>query len=109
MALPPDDHHESGSSGCAMESTLVTNGTFTIHPGGSSEYSYAYGPGGFEGLKHNYYTLLSAILASIGGLLFGYNQGVIANVLVMEDFKLRWAMTDWQEGVMSKKNPIFKW
>ena len=92
-----------------MESTLVTNGTFTIHPGSSGGYSYTYGPGGFEGLKHNYYTLLSAILASIGGLLFGYDQGVIANVLVMEDFKLRWAMTDWQEGVMSKKNPIFKW
>ncbi|EJD08214.1 general substrate transporter [Fomitiporia mediterranea MF3/22] len=66
-----------------------------------NSYSYAYGPGGVTGLRKNPYTLASAVLASFGGLLFGYDQGVIANVLVMRDFRQRWAMTDWQEGFMT--------
>ena len=83
-------------------SAKVTNGIFTVHSGATNSYSYAYGPGGVAGLRDNPYTLASAVLASIGGLLFGYDQGVIANVLVMRDFKLRWAMTEWQEGIMSE-------
>ncbi|THG95542.1 hypothetical protein EW145_g7939 [Phellinidium pouzarii] len=35
------------------------------------------------------------------GLLFGYDQGVIANVLVMKDFRQRLSMSDWQEGLMT--------
>ena len=65
-------------------------------------YSYVYGPEGLAGLAYNYYALACARFASLGGLTFGYDQGVIANVLVMKDFRLRWALTDWQEGVMSE-------
>ncbi|TFK21871.1 general substrate transporter [Coprinopsis marcescibilis] len=74
-------------------------GSLTIHA--DSSYSYSYGPSGLAGLKHNYYTLLCAFFASIGGLEFGYDQGVIANVLVMEDFIRRWPITPLQKGIMT--------
>ena len=50
---------------------------------------------------HNYYALGCAIFASIGGLTFGYDQGVIANVLVMKDFIARWHLSAWDTGLMS--------
>lgn len=53
------------------------------------------------GLLHNYYALGCAIFASIGGLTFGYDQGVIANVLVMKDFVDRWHLSAWDTGLMS--------
>ncbi|KAF8706957.1 hypothetical protein AX14_013755 [Amanita brunnescens Koide BX004] len=65
------------------------------------DYSYSYGPKGLSGLRHNWYTLLCACLASIGGLSFGYDQGVIANVLVMPDFVKRWPITPLQIGSMT--------
>ncbi|KAG2015214.1 sugar transporter [Coprinopsis cinerea AmutBmut pab1-1] len=74
-------------------------GSLDIHEDGT--YTYSYGPTGIAGLKHNYYTLLCAFFASIGGLEFGYDQGVIANVLVMEDFVRRWPITPLQKGIMT--------
>ncbi|KAJ7834979.1 MFS monosaccharide transporter, partial [Mycena olivaceomarginata] len=62
-----------------------TRSGLTVHA--DSTYTYSYGPPGLTGLWHNYYALLCAIFASMGGLSFGYDQGVIANILVMEDFK----------------------
>ena len=91
-------------SGDATDSRIVRlpyGGTLTILANGKG-YSYAYGPSGIAGLRHNYYSLTSAIFASIGGLLFGYDQGVIANVLVMSDFRQRFGMSAWQEGLMSE-------
>lgn len=82
---------------------LVTRGTLTVHPNGE-EYSYSYGPKGLAGLRHNYYALTCAIFASIGGLTFGYDQGVIANVLVMKDFMRRWPIGPWEKGLMSASN-----
>jgi len=75
-------------------------GSFTLLPEGKG-YKYAYGPGGLPGLRHNYYALASAVFASIGGLLFGYDQGVIANVLVMKDFRSRWQASPWDIGLMT--------
>ncbi|KAF8885991.1 hypothetical protein BD779DRAFT_1441980 [Infundibulicybe gibba] len=75
-------------------------GSFTLQPDGQG-YIYAYGPKGIHGLIHNYYALVCALFASIGGLTFGYDQGVIANVLVMEDFLKRWPVTPLQKGIMT--------
>lgn len=71
-------------------------------------------------MKYNKYALLCAFFASLGGLEFGYDQGVvspqyfsilvcssteggfqIANVLVMKDFMQRWPITPLQKGIMS--------
>ncbi|KAF8161635.1 general substrate transporter [Crassisporium funariophilum] len=78
----------------------IHGGTFAISSDGHS-YSYSYGPKGLAGLRHNYYALLCAFFASIGGLEFGYDQGVIANVLVMDDFVRRWPITPLQKGIMT--------
>lgn len=51
-------------------------GTFNLEADGHT-YTYNYGPKGLAGLLHNYYALLCAFFASIGGLTFGYDQGVV--------------------------------
>ncbi|KAJ3859534.1 MFS monosaccharide transporter [Lentinula novae-zelandiae] len=75
-------------------------GQITVHPNGHS-YTYTYGPKGLAGLALNRYALLCAVFASIGGLSFGYDQGVIANVLVMKDFMTRWPISPLEEGFMT--------
>ncbi|GJJ08541.1 hypothetical protein Clacol_002759 [Clathrus columnatus] len=72
---------------------------FSLNDDGS--HKYAYGPSGFRGLFHNSLAFRSALFASLGGLMFGYDQGVIANVLVMKDFISRWPITPWQKGLMT--------
>lgn len=68
----------------------------------SYTYTYRYGPPGVAGLLRNKYTFACTLFASIGGLTFGYDQGVIANVLVMKDFLERWPdVGPWEKGVMS--------
>lgn len=68
----------------------------------SHSYTYRYGPPGIAGLVRNKYTFACALFASIGGLTFGYDQGVIANVLVMKDFLERWPNVGaWEKGIMS--------
>ena len=54
-------------------------------------------------MLHNYYALGCAVFVSIGGLTFGYDQGVIANVLVMKNFLERWPdIGAWEKGLMSE-------
>jgi len=48
--------------------------------------SAAYGPSGIKGLVQEPYLFSLACFASIGGVLFGYDQGVISGVLVMSSF-----------------------
>ncbi|KAF9482000.1 general substrate transporter [Pholiota conissans] len=90
--------HDANASG--SRTIELQGGTFTVQPDGHN-YSYAYGPRGLAGLRHNRYALLCAFFASIGGLEFGYDQGVIANVLVMKDFLQRWPITPLQKGIMT--------
>ncbi|KAF8815983.1 general substrate transporter [Phlegmacium glaucopus] len=103
---PPEDVSSSSTEPLvsqwtnANRSNNIQGGTFTLQPDGHT-YTYSYGPKGLAGLRHNYYALLCAFFASIGGLEFGYDQGVIANVLVMQDFMKRWPITPLQKGIMT--------
>ncbi|KAI0070424.1 general substrate transporter [Panus rudis PR-1116 ss-1] len=45
------------------------------------------GQSGWAGLVHNRRVFFIAVFASLGGLLYGYNQGVLSGVLNMTDFK----------------------
>jgi hypothetical protein len=92
--LPPSP------SSSPTKHTDLRGGVLTVHPDGE-RYSYAYGPTGLAGLRSNTYTLYCAVFASLGGLTFGYDQGVIANVLVMDDFVARWPVGAWERGLMS--------
>lgn len=59
----------------------------TVHgtdaPGGNRQ---PYGSPGFHGLFSNYFATLCAAFAAIGGMVFGYDQGVVSVILVMPNF-----------------------
>ncbi|KAJ7612035.1 general substrate transporter [Mycena polygramma] len=109
VPLPVSDSSGHNDHGVETPETPLLSPSATsphrIHSGltvhADSTYTYSYGPPGLAGLWHNYYALLCAIFASIGGLSFGYDQGVIANVLVMQDFLRRWPVTPLQKGALT--------
>ncbi|CAH0047574.1 unnamed protein product [Clonostachys solani] len=63
-----------------------------------------YGPAGFRGLFSSPYVAMCAAFAAIGGLLFGYDQGVISVTLVMDHFLNRFPeVSDHAPGAGFKK------
>ncbi|KAK4938324.1 hypothetical protein LTR10_021208 [Elasticomyces elasticus] len=52
----------------------------------AGEQAIEYGPAGYRGLVKEPRLFALACFASIGGMLFGYDQGVISGVLVMPNF-----------------------
>ncbi|GKZ47727.1 hypothetical protein AbraIFM66951_011291 [Aspergillus brasiliensis] len=50
-------------------------------------------PTGLAGLVSNKKCLGLALFASLGGVLYGYNQGVFGQVQVMADFEHRFSAT----------------
>lgn len=91
----------------SIPSTSIRPITITFEGGGfltlevDGGITYAYGLGGLSGLLSNPYAFSCAFLASLGGLTFGYDQGVIANVLVMPLFKNMFRMSAWQVGLVT--------
>ncbi|KAG8992509.1 hypothetical protein FRB94_011536 [Tulasnella sp. JGI-2019a] len=51
------------------------------------------GPSGFKGVIHNPRVFFIALFNALGGLLYGYNQGVFSGVLVMTSFDRQFAST----------------
>lgn len=95
--LPTDDNADVSLG--AQTKYLSNGGTLVIES--TRRYTYAYGPPGLKGLLQNSFAFRCSLFASLGGLTFGYDQGVIANVLVMKDFVSRWPIGPWEKGLMS--------
>lgn len=66
---------------------IQNNGDIFIHHSEAVwEHRDTYGPSGFRGVLTNYYAALCAAFAAIGGMIFGYDQGVVSVILVMPQF-----------------------
>ncbi|KAL8681958.1 MAG: hypothetical protein Q9186_001966 [Xanthomendoza sp. 1 TL-2023] len=64
-------------------------GQFIHHAEAVWDERNPYGPPGFRGVFVGYYATLCAAFAAIGGMVFGYDQGVVSVVLVMPQFLSR--------------------
>lgn len=59
---------------------------FTHHAEDINADREPYGPAGLRGLACNPFVLMCAACSTLGGLIFGYDQGVVSVILVMEQF-----------------------
>lgn len=75
-------------SGAAMPkgSSVEHKESPSNNTGNTCAESIAYGPSGVRGLVGNLYVFGATSLASLGGFSFGYDQGVISNINVMDQF-----------------------
>nr|QMS54609.1 hexose transporter [Gongronella sp. w5] len=55
---------------------------------------------GLKGLLDNPYVLGTSAFAAIGGVLFGYDQGIISGIQEMETFKARFPMNATENGMV---------
>ncbi|KAI9730107.1 MAG: hypothetical protein M1834_006099 [Cirrosporium novae-zelandiae] len=59
---------------------------FTTHHEDIWSTGEPYGPPGFHGVFSNSYVAACAAFSALGGMLFGYDQGVVSVILVMPQF-----------------------
>ncbi|KAL8942178.1 MAG: hypothetical protein Q9211_001508 [Gyalolechia sp. 1 TL-2023] len=64
-------------------------GTFVHHAEALWTQREPYGPAGLKGVTISSYAALCAAFAALGGMVFGYDQGVVSVVLVMPQFLSR--------------------
>ena len=79
----------AGSGNGPCESGPVADQNFTHSSEVVWDRRETYGPVGLRGIFVNNYAALCAAFAAIGGLIFGYDQGVVSVVLVMDQFLAR--------------------
>ncbi|KAG8826877.1 hypothetical protein FRC19_006996 [Serendipita sp. 401] len=88
------------SSDSSTSKVFENGGVLIVHPD-TGEYTYQFGPSGLKGLLHTKYAVFCSLFASIGGVTFGYDQGVISNILVMRDFMHRFPLSPFQTGLLT--------
>lgn len=71
---------------------------FVHHAEAIRQQREAYGPPGVRGALTNSYAAACASFAALGGLVFGYDQGVVSIVLVMPQFLSRFTRVDHAGG-----------
>ncbi|KAA8642656.1 sugar porter family MFS transporter [Aspergillus tanneri] len=67
---------------------------FSYHAEDMAAEREPYGPPGLQGLVSNPFVLMCAACSALGGLVFGYDQGVVSVTLVMEQFLYQFPRID---------------
>ncbi|KAG2417530.1 hypothetical protein HFD88_008749 [Aspergillus terreus] len=79
-----DDQHDREPSKLARDTSPVKG--FSHHAEDILHEREPYGPAGLRGLVANPFVFCCAACSTLGGLVFGYDQGVVSVILVMEQF-----------------------
>ena len=56
---------------------------------------------GFAGLMQSKYVVACALFSSIGGLIFGYDQGIVSAILVMPHFRSLFPLSPLMTGMLT--------
>ncbi|CAM1510980.1 Fc.00g084930.m01.CDS01 [Cosmosporella sp. VM-42] len=80
-------NHDEGSLHIESSDGVGVHAPIAVHDGRPVwEQRETYGKVGFAGIFGNKYVTLCAAFATMGGALFGYDQGVVSVTLVMDQF-----------------------
>lgn len=86
FAMPSSKNHCGSNAAEASSRSALDDGIFVHHAEAIWEQRDTYGKSGIRGVFGNYYVSLCAAFAAIGGITFGFDQGIAAVVLVMDQF-----------------------